>query len=190
MRLIVGLGNPGLRYAGTRHNIGFDIVDTFAARHGSRLRRRWCRAVVGTVRIGGEEYLLAKPQTFMNHSGESVREILMRSKLDIRDALVVCDDINLPLGKMRLRARGSAGGHHGLESIMQCTRSSDFARLRIGVGQGRGGAHTVDHVLGRFHKAEKACVRQIAGLAVDCIDTIIAEGIEAAMNRFNGMDIP
>lgn len=185
MRLIVGLGNPGLRYAHTRHNIGFDILDLFAKEHGARIRRRWCRALVADARIMGEEFILAKPQTFMNSSGEAVREICMRAKIDPSAVMVVCDDVNLELGRLRLRPHGSSGGHHGLESIISCLRSQEFARLRIGVGEGPNQKDVVDHVLSRFHKRESDTVADIQRKSVDCLNMTIAEGIEKAMNRFN-----
>lgn len=125
MRLIVGLGNPGIRYAGTRHNIGFEVVDRFARRHGARLRRRWCRSLVADLRIRGEEFLLAKPQTFMNLSGEAVRELLLRTKAAAADMLVVCDDINLPLGRIRLRRPAAP------EDITGWSPSSRASALRI-----------------------------------------------------------
>lgn len=189
MRLIVGLGNPGLRYRGTRHNVGFDVVDEFARRHGTRLRRKWCRALVAEVRLFGEPFMLAKPQTFMNLSGESVREILMRTKSQVAEALVVCDDVNLSLGRLRLRPSGSAGGHHGLESIIHCTRSQEFARLRVGVGEGSNRSDVVDHVLGRFHKVEQKRAAAVIQAAADCLDATIRDGIDAAMNHYNGLEI-
>ncbi len=187
MRLIVGLGNPGIRYAGTRHNIGFEVVDRFARRHGARLRRRWCRSLVADLRIRGEEFLLAKPQTFMNLSGEAVRELLLRTKAAAADMLVVCDDINLPLGRIRLRPSGSAGGHHGLESIIACIRSQDFPRLRVGVGEGNNRQDVRDHVLGRFHRSERRLVEDVIETAADCLDCAVQEGLHIAMNRFNGV---
>lgn len=187
MRLIVGLGNPGIRYAGTRHNIGFEVVDRFARRHGARLRRRWCRSLVADLRIRGEEFLLAKPQTFMNLSGEAVRELLLRTKAAAADMLVVCDDINLPLGRIRLRPSGSAGGHHGLESIIACIRSQDFPRLRVGVGEGNNRQDVRDHVLGRFHRSERRLVEDVIETAADCLDSAVQEGLHIAMNRFNGL---
>lgn len=183
--VIVGLGNPGLRYRGTRHNIGFAVLDAFAGRHGARVRRRWCRSLVGDARITGESFLLVKPQTFMNASGEAVREVLMRSKKKPGDLLVISDDVNLPLGTIRLRPRGSAGGHHGLESIIHCLRSSDFVRLRIGVGEGRSSRDVIPHVLGRFHKTEKKLVDEVVARSVDCVEMLISDGIEAAMNAYN-----
>ena len=183
--VIVGLGNPGLRYGGTRHNVGFMALDLFASRTHARVRRRWCRSLVGDARISGREFILAKPQTFMNASGEAVREILMRSKTGPPDLLVICDDVNLPLGTIRLRARGSAGGHHGLESIIHCLHSSDFARLRIGIGEGRNGRDVIPHVLGRFHKSEQKRVDEVLARSVDCVELLISDGIEAAMNAFN-----
>lgn len=181
----MGLGNPGLRYAHTRHNIGFDVVDLFARAHGTRVRRRWCRSLVADVKIYGEDFILAKPQTFMNSSGEAVREICLRAKIDPASVLVVCDDVNLELGCLRLRARGSSGGHHGLESIINCLRSQDFARLRIGVGVGTNQKDVIDHVLGRFHKSEARAVADIQQASVDCLNMTIQEGIERAMNSFN-----
>jgi len=165
--------------------MGFDVLDMFAKKHGVRMRRKYCRALVGDARILGEEFMLAKPQTFMNSSGEAVREILVRQKLMPPFLMVVCDDVNLPLGKLRLRQRGSAGGHHGLTSIIESVHSSDFVRLRIGVGVGPNHRDVIDHVLGKFHKQEQALVDETLLRAVACLDSIIADGIEVAMHKFN-----
>lgn len=190
MKLIVGLGNPGLRYKGTRHNIGYDVVDLFASWYGVKLKRKWCRARVGDVTINGETYICAKPETYMNHSGEAVQDILYRTKKITPGAvLVVCDDINLPLGRMRLRPGGSAGGHHGLESIIRCIRSQDFARLRIGVGVGSNSRDVVDHVLGRFHPGERDLARKMVKLGAMCLKSVIEDGIQAAMNTYNKSDL-
>lgn len=183
--MIVGLGNPGRKYAGTRHNVGFDVLDLFAHRHGIRIKKRYCQALIADLRLDDEKFLLAKPQTFMNNTGEVVRDILQRMKIDSSSVLVICDDVNLPLGKIRLRPRGSAGGHHGLESIIDCTHSQEFARLRVGVGEGKDKTDVTDHVLGRFHKAEMSTLTDTLKRSVDCVDMIIIEGIEAAMNAHN-----
>ena len=152
MRLVAGLGNPGSDYDGTRHNAGFDVVDLLASRHGVALRARECQALVGRGRVAEEPVLLAKPQTFMNHSGEAVSGLLTKHGLDLSDLLVVSDDIDLPLGILRLRAAGSSGGQKGLRSIEQCVGSREYARLRIGIrgDHYRGGGYLSDYVLERF----------------------------------------
>lgn len=190
MKLIVGLGNPGLRYKGTRHNIGYEVLDLFAGWYGVKLKRKWCRARVGDVVVNGETYVCAKPETYMNHSGEAVQDILYRTKkITPAAVLVVCDDINLPLGKMRLRPSGSAGGHHGLESIIHCIRSQDFARLRIGVGVGGNRRDVVDHVLGKFAPGERELARHMVKLGAMCLKSVIEDGIHAAMNTYNKSDL-
>ena len=183
MRLLVGLGNPGRRYAHTRHNVGFDILDVFAKRHHTRINRRMSRSVVGLAVIDGVEIWLAKPQTFMNNSGDTVFELCRRLHLDPRQIIVVYDDMDLPLGKLRIRPGGSAGGHKGMKSIIARLGTDDFPRVRIGIGREDG--DTVDYVLSRFDRNELPIIRAAMDRAVEVLDSLIVEGIEAAMNEFN-----
>ena len=185
-KLIVGLGNPGKEYAHTRHNIGFDVVDALAAQTGISVTRRDCRSLVGNGTIGNTRVYLLKPMTYMNLSGEAVAAFLRQKPLPLADLLVVADDISLPVGKIRLRATGSAGGHNGLKSLIAHLNGQDFPRLRIGVGAPGDAAIQLDHVLGSFGKAERKIVDDAVITATAALDCWITEGIERAMNRYNG----
>jgi PTH1 family peptidyl-tRNA hydrolase len=187
MKAIVGLGNPGAKYRGTRHNIGFAVVDelarrwavTFEAAPADALIARWRPADAGPV-------LLVKPLTFMNASGEAIGALGRYFKIDIGDLLIVVDEVQLPLGKIRARARGSAGGHNGLKSII-AHLGDNFSRLRVGVGRGQEG-DLADHVLSRFEPGEKADVERMFDRAADAAATFITSGIAAVMNAYNGGD--
>lgn len=185
MKLIVGLGNPGRRYAHTRHNVGFDVLDIFAKRRGIRILSRQHRALVGRFEHAGEEIMLVKPQTFMNDSGDAVGAIARKYRLQPADILVVYDDIDLPLGKLRIRMRGSSGGHKGMNSIIHSLGSCDFPRMRIGIGRS---GDAIDHVLSRFSRREREVIDPALQSAADALETILDEGIEAAMNKFNRGD--
>jgi PTH1 family peptidyl-tRNA hydrolase len=224
VKLIVGLGNPGARYARTRHNVGFDVVDEVAR----RLRWSWevgrgkamiasglYRAPITPPRVATragkagngedapdavpepapppvpvireEKLLLAKPQTYMNESGVSVSELMRFYKLDRRDLLIICDDLDLPLGRMRIRARGAAGGQHGLESTIRLLGTSDFARLKIGIGRpAHGRDENVDFLLSQPRGDERITLDAAIERAADAALAWALEGAEAAMNRFNG----
>ena len=182
MRAIVGLGNPGRKYAHTRHNVGFDIVDILAKRRKVRILGRQYRALVGRFESYGEEIVLIKPQTFMNDSGDTVAQILRTHRLDPDAVLVVYDDIDLPLGKIRIRMRGSSGGHKGINSIIRRIHTSDFPRVRIGIGK-RGEA--TNHVLSRFNRKERQIIDPTLQDAADALNMVLEEGIEAAMNVYN-----
>jgi PTH1 family peptidyl-tRNA hydrolase len=188
VKIIVGLGNPGMRYANTRHNIGFDTVDLLAARQGWAWTGRRSRAVLAEGALVGEKVLLAKPQTYMNESGLAVGELVRFYKLDLENLLVVCDDLDLFLGRVRLRARGASGGHHGLESIIEhLGGKTDFPRLRLGVGRPAGGRDdNLDFLLSRPTLDERISLDQARERAVDAIVVYVTEGIAAAMNRHNG----
>ena len=186
MKLIVGLGNPGPKYAGTRHNVGFGVVDMLAE------RARVLAFDVGPVdamiaRLRGPDVMLAKPLTFMNASGEAIGGLLHYFKIDVADLLVVVDEAQLPLGKLRARARGSAGGHNGLKSVIQHV-GEEFARLRLGVGRGDARRDLADHVLARFEKDEAADVERMIERATDASEVFVTAGIAAVMNQFNGGD--
>ena len=185
MKLIVGLGNPGKRYAGTRHNVGFDVLDLLASRH----RIEWESAPRGIDALSGRgraaEVIVAKPLTFMNLSGQAVRDLLQFYKIAAGDALIVVDDTNLELGRLRARPSGSAGGHNGLKSVIEALGSEDFARLRVGVGRGDARRDLADHVLAKFDADERSIVAETVTRAADAVELFLAEGIGPVMNRFN-----
>jgi PTH1 family peptidyl-tRNA hydrolase len=184
MKVLVGLGNPGTRYAGTRHNIGFDVIDALAA--GPRAGRYQSRFQAQVAELNEEPHkvLLVKPETFMNLSGRCVRQVLDFYQVPLTDLLVVCDDINLPLGKLRVRPRGSHGGHNGLRDIQNHLGTSEYARLRIGVDAPREGA--IDHVLGRFRPAEKDVIDEAERRAAQAAIVWVHQGLEVCMNQYNG----
>ncbi len=184
-KLIVGLGNPGKDYDGTRHNIGFAVVDAFAKQHGISVAKRDFQALNGGGQVGETRVFLLKPQTFMNLSGQSVAAFLKMKPLELADILVVTDDISLPLGKLRLRADGSAGGHNGLKSLIAHLHGQSFPRLRFGVGAPRDPAVQIDFVLGRFGRGEMADVDDGIARSVAALETWLADGIQPAMNTFN-----
>lgn len=186
MKLIVGLGNPGAKYRGTRHNIGFAVLDELAARRPVSFESAPVDALIAKVR-GADEVLLAKPLTFMNASGEAVGALLRYYKIEIADLLVVVDDVQLPLGKLRARVRGSAGGHNGLKSIVAHVGDA-FSRLRLGVGRGDPRRDLADHVLTRFDADEAAEVERVTARAADAAEMFATSGIGAVMNGFNGGD--
>ena len=187
MRLVSGLGNPGPEFEGTRHNVGYEVVDRLARGAGISVKRLECRALTGRGRIGGEPVMLAKPITYMNASGEAVAGLLTKLKLEPGALLVVSDDIDLPIGALRLKPHGSSGGQKGLKSIEACLGTREFARLRIGIrGERYSREHELgDYVLDRFSKAERAAVDDALDRAAEAAGTWIASGIAAAMNRFN-----
>jgi peptidyl-tRNA hydrolase, PTH1 family len=183
MKVVVGLGNPGARYQRTRHNVGFDVVDSLAASpHAGRFQSRF-QAQVAEVLEDGEKLLLVKPETFMNLSGRCVRQVVDFFQVAAIDLLVVCDDISLPLGKLRIRAKGTHGGHNGLRDIQNHLGGVEYARLRIGVDAPRDDA--VDHVLGRFRPAERTAIDDAVALAAQAVMFWAHQGVEAAMNKYN-----
>jgi PTH1 family peptidyl-tRNA hydrolase len=190
LQLIVGLGNPGPQYANTRHNCGFMVVDQLAERWGIplALEKQFQGSYGEGFALGGKRRLL-KPATYMNRSGEAVRAVLDWYKLDPRSVLVVYDDADLPLGRLRLRGSGSAGGHNGMKSVIQHLGSEAFPRLRLGVGRPKGNQDMVGHVLGRFEPTEQAVLERVLRAAVEAVECCLQEGLRAAMNRFNPLDL-
>ncbi len=185
--LIVGLGNPGAEYAKTRHNAGFSLVEKLAARWKVNWRNeRKFKARVARAERDGRRALLCQPQTFMNASGEAVGALVNFYQLPRTKILVAVDDADLPLGEIRLRAEGGSGGHHGLESVEQHLATQAFARLRLGIGRKDGAREITDYVLDRFDAAETALMEKVLGRAADQAECWLADGIEKAMNRFNG----
>ena len=183
MLAVFGLGNPGRKYVGTRHNVGFEVVDRLAEELGVSVWRRRFRARVSEARIGSEKLLLVKPQTYMNESGRSVQAAVAWNRLGLEDIFVVCDHLDLECGKFRIRRKGSSGGHNGLESIADALGTTEFARLRIGIG--RPPSEAIDYVLSRFTCAQCDIVARAVENAADAVKCWANEGIEACMNRFN-----
>jgi PTH1 family peptidyl-tRNA hydrolase len=185
VKVIVGLGNPGARYRGTYHNIGFDVVDELARRHGATFGAAPTDALIARVRDMADDVLLVKPLTFMNLSGRAVGDLQRFYKVELSDLLVVFDDVNLPTGRLRIRPSGSAGGHNGLTSIIECLGSDAIPRLRVGVGRGDPRRDLASHVLARVPVEEAAILRDAAALAADAAEVFIASGIGEAMNGYN-----
>ncbi len=185
MRLIVGLGNPDPEYQWTPHNLGFMAVDELANRAAIRVERPEGKALVGRGKLAGEEILLAKPQTYMNLSGISVRELLAKYELDIGDLLVMWDEVQLPLGTIRIHPDGSAGSHNGAQSVINALGTQEFARLRLGCGPDHPLNSRREHVLRPMRKAELEVAAEMIDEAGNAVETILREGIDAAMNKFN-----
>ena len=186
MILIAGLGNPTLRYKKTRHNIGFDTIDRVADTHGIRISRKECRALTGNGMIAGQKVLLVKPQTYMNLSGESIGDLVQFYKLDPETEVVILyDDIHLPPGQLRIRTKGSAGGHNGIKNIIQHLGTEKFQRIRVGVGEVPADRDQVSHVLSRFNRAERQQVEAGMEDAVQAVELIVAGRADEAMNRYN-----
>jgi peptidyl-tRNA hydrolase, PTH1 family len=183
MKLIVGLGNPGDEYRGTRHNVGFMVADTIATRHALGWRHR--DQVLLAKNFGADAFLVAKPLTYMNRSGDVVGELMRYYGVRPEDLLVIVDEAALPFGRLRARARGSAGGHNGLKSIIERLETTEFARLRLGVGRGDPRRDLADHVLARFEPDERAELEAFIARAADAAEMFAVEGIEKVMNQYN-----
>lgn len=185
MKLVVGLGNPGKKYEGTRHNVGFAIVDLLAESPSVGSPQERFDADIAEWREDTEKILLMKPLTFMNLSGRAVRQAIDFYQIEHRDVLVICDDMALPLGKLRFRARGTHGGHNGLRDIQQHLGTTEYSRLRIGVDVPEEERGAVDHVLGKFKPSEKAVIKDALDLAVQSVAMWVKDGIEKCMNQYN-----
>lgn len=185
MKVIVGLGNPGEKYENTRHNIGFAALDYIADKEGININTGKHKALVGSGYMGGEKVLLVKPQTFMNLSGESLRPIMDFYKLDPEDFLVIFDDIDLDVGRLRIRKKGSAGGHNGIKSIISHLGSMEFPRVKIGVGAKPKGYDLADYVLGHFGKEDQTILSERFEDVYDAVKLIVEDNITEAMNRHN-----
>lgn len=188
MKLVAGLGNPGRQYAGTRHNVGFEVIDELAKRHGVGFEAAPADAVMGKWRREGEVVLLVKPLTFMNLSGVAAGQLMRYFKIDVPDLLVICDDVNLPLGRLRVRAAGSDGGHNGLRSMAEQLGTMDYSRLRIGVGRGDERRDLADHVLAGFAPEEQPGVNDAVTRAADAVECWVLDGLAKTMNVFNRAD--
>lgn len=184
MYVIAGLGNPGKKYENTRHNMGFITIDRLAEKHDIKVDKLKFKALVGEGRIAGQKVLLVKPQTYMNLSGESIREVMHFYKLDPEDLIVIYDDIDIELGALRIRKFGSAGTHNGMRSVVYQLQSDRFPRIRVGIGSQKRG-DLVDFVIGGFSKAEVPVLEETVDKAVAAIECIVEEDIDLAMNRFN-----
>ncbi|RJX24747.1 MAG: aminoacyl-tRNA hydrolase [Dethiobacter sp.] len=187
MFLLVGLGNPGIKYALTRHNVGFWVIDELASRSKARLREASCQSYLARSFLAGEEVLLAKPLTFMNRSGLAVAALLKYFSLGRENLLVVYDDLDLPLGKIRLRPRGGSGGHKGMASIITLLQSEDFARLRLGIGRPADLSDEADYVLSSFSPAEERVMLEMVLTAADAVEVFLTQGLAEAMNRYNAL---
>ncbi len=185
MRLVVGLGNPGERYRRTRHNVGFMVVDALTARWGAGRGQVEGEAWTAAAERGGQALVLAKPLTFMNRSGVAVERLLASAGQGPEVLVVVLDDAALPLGQIRVRPRGSHGGHNGLRSMLDVLGSDEFARVRVGIGKGEPPEDLADYVLSEFPQEDVLVVQEMVGAAADAVECLLEEGTEAAMNRFN-----
>ncbi len=185
MKFVIGLGNPGLKYRLTKHSIGFNVVKAVAKEYGIKIAKRLDSSLIGTGRIAGEDVMLVLPQTYMNLSGKAVEELFRNDIKNINDFLVICDDINLKLGRIRMRSNGSSGGHKGLESIIAALGRSDFARLRVGIATESHKGDITNYVLSPFRRSEARNAAHAIALAGDAVKAWVDEGMEKAMNRFN-----
>jgi PTH1 family peptidyl-tRNA hydrolase len=192
MKLIVGLGNPGRSYVNNRHNVGYRCLDYIARKHDIQIRQRRARSHLGLGSLGDTKVMLVKPRTFMNLSGEAVGALMRYNRVPVKDLLVICDDLDLPLGKIRIRERGSSGGHKGVKSIIAHVGSQDFPRVRVGIAPlrcaGESPSHRIDaveRVLSDFNAEEKTVIREVYPRVAAAVECLLAEGIAAAMNTFN-----
>ena len=186
MYVIVGLGNPDRKYQNTRHNIGFDVIDAIADKNHITVGERKHKALIGKGLVGGQKVVLVKPQTYMNLSGESVREVIDFYKIDEKgELIVISDDVSLDVGQIRIRKKGSAGGHNGLKNIILHLGHDEFQRVRMGVGEKPEGYDLVDYVLGHFSSEEREIMDESAKRAADAIEVMITDGTDAAMNQYN-----
>ncbi len=185
MKLIAGLGNPGRSYARHRHNVGFHVVDELARRHGIEMRKRSFGAIIGNGVISGESVLLAKPETYMNLSGESVGPLLSYFRLDMDSLIVIHDDLDIDLGRMKLARAAGHGGHNGVRSIIETLGSNDFTRVRVGVGRPPEGLDGANYVLSPFMEEETSMVAESLKRAADAVEAIIAEGLARAQQKYH-----
>lgn len=184
--VVVGLGNPEKKYEHTRHNVGFDVLQVLSQKCGIPLNKLRCKALTGEGRIGAERVVLAAPQTYMNLSGQSVVELLRWYKADAQHLIVVYDDVDLPAGKLRVRASGSAGTHNGMRNIVYLTGRDDFARVRVGIGKPEPGRDLAAYVLGKYPPEARQAMFDAFTRAADAVQAIVQDGVDAAMARFNG----
>lgn len=186
MLWIAGLGNPGSQYAATRHNVGFMAIDRLADRWGIAVSRSKCKALVGEGNVQGEKVYLIKPMTYMNLSGEAIRAFIDYYKAELSDFIVIYDDLDTPLGQIRLRYKGSSGGHNGIKSVIQHTGTEQFNRIRIGISRPAPGREVIDYVLSPFSKEETKLLEPVLEKTCDAVEFLLKEPFEKAMAKFNG----
>jgi PTH1 family peptidyl-tRNA hydrolase len=187
MFLVVGLGNPGREYEGTRHNVGFETIDYIAGKYNINISRIKFKGLIGDTIISGEKVIFLKPSTYMNLSGESVREAAQFYNIPIENVIIVYDDVAMDVGRIRIRPSGSDGGHNGMKSIIYQLNSDSFPRVRIGIGAHKG--NMVSHVLGKFTKEEKEYISRVIQTASDAIVEIIQNGVQSSMNKYNSFKV-
>lgn len=186
MYIIVGLGNPGKQYDKTRHNVGFDVIDMLSGEYGISVTKAKHKALIGEGRVGNEKVILVKPQTYMNLSGETLIDIYNYYKVDLENIVVIYDDIDLDVGKLRIRKKGSGGTHNGMRSIVKCLGSTEFPRVRVGVSKPMPGQNLADFVLSRFRKEELDDLQIGLEKAFNAVDCMIRQNLDLAMNKYNG----
>lgn len=186
MKIVIGLGNIGKEYNNTRHNIGFEVVDFIADKYNVSIDKVKFKGTYGETRIKNEKVILLKPSTYMNLSGESLREIMQFYKVECNDVIVIYDDISLKVGRIRIREKGSAGGHNGIKSIIQNIGTDVFDRVKIGVGAPE--HDLISHVLGKFSSDDMKVLEEVKKVACEAVETIISDDVKEAMNKFNGFD--
>lgn len=185
MKLIVGLGNPGKRYDATRHNVGFKTIDYLAQELGMSVSKEKNKALIGEGKLGGERIVLIKPQTYMNLSGEAVAPLAAWYKVEPKDLIIIYDDLALEVGKIRIRAKGSHGGHNGVRSLISLLKTEEIPRIKIGIGQNPPEWATADYVLGNFSTQEQKIIEEAIKRAVEAVRVILGQGLEKAMSQFN-----
>lgn len=185
MYIIAGLGNPTSQYKGTRHNVGFEVIDYLADKYNISVETKKFKALIGSGVIEGNKVVLVKPQTFMNLSGESLQEVMNYYKSDMSELIVIYDDINLEPGQLRVRGKGSAGGHNGMKNIILCCHSQDFPRVRVGIGAKPAKMDLADFVLSHFQGEEKQTMQESYKEAAEAVCTLMNDGLETAMNHYN-----
>lgn len=187
MILVVGLGNIGSKYDKTRHNVGFDVIDVLANRHNISVSKEKFKGTCGEGIIEGKKVMLLKPSTYMNLSGESIIEVINFYKLSTSEVIVIYDDISLDVGRLRIRDKGSAGGHNGIKSIIANLKTDHFPRVKVGVGAPKN--NLIEHVLGVFDKEERVIVEKVFEASADAVEEMIANGVNSSMNKYNGLNI-
>ena len=185
MFLVVGLGNPGEEYENTPHNLGFRVVDLLAERHAIRVNRKDSKVLMGVGEIAARPVMLAKPQTYMNLSGTSVEPLMVKHSIAAEDLILVYDELDLPWGEMKIKPRGSAAGHHGMESIIAHLGTTDFVRVRLGINPGRKLREGAEYLLAPIKRSEQEQAEELVGRGADAVASIIAEGVEKSMTKFN-----
>ncbi|SEF79580.1 peptidyl-tRNA hydrolase [Caloramator fervidus] len=186
MFLVVGLGNPGREYEKTRHNVGFEVIDRLAEKLGIEVNRIKFKGLVGEASVNGKKVVLLKPTTFMNLSGESLIEAVSFYKVNLENVIVIYDDVDINVGRLRIRGSGSDGGHNGMKNIIYHLKDNKFPRVRIGIGKPKG--DMVSHVLGRFSQEEEALIKKVVDIAVEAVLEIINNSLQSAMNKYNSYD--